>query len=78
MLAIYYNNIKGDRPAAQAVIVKGLEFDPTNTYLLTLQKQLQGTPKQTPQPKTPGKTETKTKSTSSIGGSTKTKTKTKS
>ncbi|HEX8315896.1 MAG TPA: tetratricopeptide repeat protein [Flavisolibacter sp.] len=50
MLALYYNNVKKDRPAAQAIVGKGLEFDPTNTTLQDLQKRLAGSA-----PKTPGK-----------------------
>ena len=64
VLAIYYNNIKTDRAAAQAIIVKGLEFDPTNEALLKLQQQLSGKPKTTTTPpKTPAKTEAKPKTT---------------
>lgn len=40
LLALYYNNVKKDRPAAQAVVAKGLEFDPANATLQGLQKQL--------------------------------------
>lgn len=42
MLALYYNNVKKDRPAAQAIVAKGLEFDPSNATLLGLSKQLGG------------------------------------
>ncbi|HUC81391.1 MAG TPA: hypothetical protein VMR70_10770, partial [Flavisolibacter sp.] len=42
MLALYYNNVKKDRPAAQAIVAKGLEFDPANATLQTLSKQLGG------------------------------------
>ena len=55
-LALYYNNVKKDRPAAQAIIVKGLEFDPANTTLLDLSKRLGGGGS-----KTPGRTASETK-----------------
>jgi Flp pilus assembly protein TadD len=42
MLALYYNNVKKDRPAAQAIVAKGLEFDPGNSTLQNLYKQLGG------------------------------------
>lgn len=51
LLALYYNNIKKDKPAAQAIVAKGLEFDPTNTTLLDLSRRLSGSGA----PKTPGK-----------------------
>ena len=57
ILAVYYNNIKQDKAAAQAIIAKGLEFDPTNESLLNLQKQLAGV-KQTASPKTETKVKT--------------------
>ena len=41
-LAIYYNNVKKDRSAAQAAVAKGLEFDPANQTLQNLSKQLGG------------------------------------
>lgn len=64
ILAVYYFNVKKDKAASQAMIVKGLEFDPTNEALLSLQKQIAGLQqKQTAQP---NKTETKTKA---AGGS---------
>jgi hypothetical protein len=67
-LAIYHNNIKGDRNTALSYIARGLAFDPTNANLLNIQKVL--TPAQRPGPKQPApKTETKTKT-----GDTKVKT----
>ncbi|RYZ30941.1 MAG: tetratricopeptide repeat protein [Chitinophagaceae bacterium] len=51
MLALYYNNVKKDRASAQAVVAKGLEFDPANTTLQDLSKRLGGGGA----PKTPGK-----------------------
>jgi len=42
MLALYYNNVKKDRAAAQAAVAKGLEFDPANATLLDLAKRLGG------------------------------------
>ena len=41
-LALYYNNVKKDRPAAQAIVAKGLEFDPANATLQDLSKKLGG------------------------------------
>lgn len=60
VLAIYYNNVKADKPAALAIIAKGLEFDPTNAALLEMQKKLSATKPVTP-PKTPAKTDPKPK-----------------
>ncbi|RYF86914.1 MAG: tetratricopeptide repeat protein [Chitinophagaceae bacterium] len=72
LLALYYNNIKKDRAAAQAIVAKGLEFDPENTTLKNLSQQLGGS-----KPTTPSKSETKSKTTMADGTEVKTKTKTK-
>jgi tetratricopeptide (TPR) repeat protein len=67
MLALYYNNVKKDRTAAQAIVAKGLEFDPTNATLLDLSKRLGGGGGS----KTPGRTASDAKAGSTAGGSTK-------
>lgn len=54
ILAIFYNNVKGDRAGALAMANKGLEFDPADAGLLNLQKALSGGKATTP-PKTPAK-----------------------
>jgi tetratricopeptide (TPR) repeat protein len=70
MLALYYNNVKKDRPAAQAIVAKGLEFDPTNATLLDLSKRLSGGGGS----KTPGRTASEPKAnTSSSSASSKSK-----
>jgi hypothetical protein len=71
-LAVYNTNIKADREAALAFVVRGLAFEPTNENLLNIQKVL------TQASRTPRKTETKTKTTTPGGTEIKTKTKTKS
>ena len=40
-LAVFYNNVKEDRPAALAIIQRGLTIDPSNSSLLEFQKALQ-------------------------------------
>jgi tetratricopeptide (TPR) repeat protein len=71
-LAVYNTNIKADREAALAFVIRGLAFEPTNDNLLNIQKVL------TQSGRTPRKTETKTKTTTPGGTEIKTKTKTKS
>jgi tetratricopeptide (TPR) repeat protein len=56
-LAVYYNNIKEDKPTALTYIQRGLVFDPTNANLLEIQKVLQ-TPVRPPTPAQPKKTKT--------------------
>lgn len=60
-LALYYNNVKKDRPAAQAIVAKGLEFDPTNATLSDLSKRLGGGGGS----KTPGRTASEPKANTS-------------
>jgi tetratricopeptide (TPR) repeat protein len=82
LLALYYNNVKQDRAAAQGAVTKGLEFDPANTTLLDLQKRLGGAKQSANGVKSESKTTTadgtkiKTETKTTDNG-TKTKTKVK-
>jgi tetratricopeptide (TPR) repeat protein len=67
MLALYYNNVKKDRPAAQAAIAKGLEFDPGNPTLIDLGNRLKGGTK------APGKSSEPRANTSGSSAGAKTK-----
>jgi Flp pilus assembly protein TadD len=68
-LAVYNTNIKQDRATALEYVARGLAIDPTNEYLLNIQKALQGA-------RTPRAGDAKTK-TKTDAAETKTKTKTK-
>jgi Flp pilus assembly protein TadD len=68
-LAGYYNNIQKDKETAISYVKRGLEIDPENATLISINKALSG-----PSRSTPSRSQTSTSSNSAKDGETKVKT----